>query len=147
MIWSAATCRRFGLYPLEKTTMHRTRLLSIAVALTGLLAWVSLAEEKAGRPKVDLKKMKATVERLQSPASLELKSTPLADVLKLIELYGERKFGWEYEILPDKDIDISVADQPLGEVLQKILDQCKWTYAVLPDGDILLRPVPQPKKK
>ena len=127
--------------------MHRTRLLSIAVALTGLLAWVSLAEEKAGSPKVDLKKMKATVERLQSPVSLELNSVALAAVLKFIADYGERKFGWEYEILPDKDINISVDNQPLGEVLQKVLDQCKWTYAVLPDGDILLRPVPQPKKK
>jgi hypothetical protein len=99
-------------------------------------------------PKVDLKKMKATVEGLESPVTLELVDTPLKDVLMYVERSSQLKFGWEFEILPgEKAVTLSAKAEPLGESIQKALNAIGWTYAIRPDGEVLLRPVPQPPRK
>jgi hypothetical protein len=97
---------------------------------------------------VDLKTMNATVERLESPVTLDLVDTPLKDMLMFVEEFSQLKFGWDYETLPgEKTVTLSANDEPLGESMQKALNVIGWTYAIQPDGEVLLRPVPKPPKK
>ena len=125
----------------------RIILGSIILASAGALCCAFAAQDKAVSIKVDLKKMKATVSRLETPVTLELNDIPLADVLKFLEQYAQMKFAWDYELLPDKAVAITATDEPLGESLQKVLDQCQWTFAIRPNGEVFLQPVPEPKKR
>lgn len=118
----------------------------VGLCLLAICVCPGSGEDKA-RPKVDLKKLKATCELLQRPVTLEFVSTPLDQALDFLskalsnEKHGLR-FDWEHKVLPSTGVNIEAEAQPLGEVLQKMLDQSKWTYAILPNGEILLRPVP-----
>jgi hypothetical protein len=117
-----------------------------------MLASISFAVHGSSQdgqtPKVDLKKMKASVERLESPVTLDFVETPLKDVLMFVEQFSQLKFGWDYETLPgEKTVNLSANDEPLGEAMQKTLNVIGWTYAIQPSGEVLLRPVPKPPKK
>ena len=131
--------------------MKRGFCLSLGATVL-MLASYTFAVHGSGQngqtPKVDLKKMKATVERLESPVTLELVDTPLKDVLMFVEQSLQLKFGWDYETLPgEKTVTLSANNEPLAESMQKALNAIGWTYAIQPDGEVLLRPVPKPPKK
>lgn len=128
--------------------MIRMALAAVLLLAFGLTAYSSLDQVQSSSQKVDLKKMKATIERLEKPVTLEFVDSPFSDVLELLKEFTKIEFGWDFEVLPaTQPIAFSAQQQPLGEVLQKLLDQFQWTYAVQPDGGILLRPVPKPSKK
>jgi hypothetical protein len=125
--------------------MTRNRLAVVLVAIAFLsAAWA--ADDQESKAKVDLKKMKATIERLESPVTLDFVETPLTDVLKFLKDLSGIELDPEQTKLPDKAIEITVQGEPLAVAIQKILDQCAWTYAVRPDGNVLVRPVVTKKK-
>lgn len=126
--------------------MTRRFLAVVVLVALALLSATWAADDKDSKQQIDLKKMKATIERLESPVTLEFVGTPLADVLKFFEDYSKIKFDPEAATLPDKAIKIHLEGEPFALAIQKVLEQCNWTFAVRPDGNILLRPVPPAKK-
>ena len=127
--------------------MTRTRLGIVAVLGSLVLSATWAAGYQRPTIPVDLNKIKATFERLNSPVTLEFFDTPVADAIEFLQDFSKVKFDPEAEALPHKTIKIHLEQEPFAVAIQKVLDQCDWTFALRPDGNILLRPVPQAKKK
>ena len=123
----------------------RTRVLLWLAVSAGIFSVAAVAQQRSETTKFDLKKMKATLARLEAPIFFAAEQLEISTILKHLEVGGV-KFIWDDGALPDEPFTMVEDQVPFGEVLQKVLDHCKWTYAVQPDGQILLRPAPKNPK-
>jgi len=125
--------------------MALIRMLAMTVLCCGL---TSGPDRSRAVQQVDIKKMKATIERLEQPIIIDLIETQFKDAVRLIESLSKLKLDME-DWTPPTDVKVTLhaEEDSLAVVLQQILDEAQGRYAVKTNGEILVTGKPLPKKR